>query len=270
MSEEIAIPEGDEELYLAGLDDFDEAEDGTIPRMNILGDGAVFVDSLSGEEHNPLDVILLGMKKQRVLWPATMSDEPGPPLCKSVNPKAGARPGEEFPWEESGFTFDPESEDLLPCTECRLKDWGSHPINDSPWCTEQYVFPAMVEDAGELVPVILTFQRATLTAARKYVQSFARTKTPLFTTWTTITLEQNKRGSVEYATAKLKKADSTEKDDWRGLAEKFRMIEEFLTRVRVDESPVELESVNPAPSRAKIKPPPVSEIDDNDIPFEDE
>ena len=268
MSEDIVIPEDDKELFLAGLDDFDETEDGTIPRMNVVGDGAVFVDSLSGAEHNPLDVILLGMKKQRVLWPATMRDEPGPPFCKAVDPKLGGKPGEEFPWNESGFTFDPESDDLLPCDSCRLKDWGSHPINDSPWCTEQYVFPAMIQEEGQLVPVILTFQRATLTAARKYVQSFARTKTPLFTAWTTISLEQNKRGSVEYATAKFKKSDSTDKDDWRGLAESFRSIESFLTRVR-DDDPAELETaVNPAPSRAKPKPPPVSEIDDNDIPFD--
>ena len=274
MSDELAIPEVEDEFEGLGLDDFDAASDGSIPRFNISGDSNAFIDSLSGEEYNPLRAILLGFKKQRVLWPPTMGEVAEDPWCKSVNPAEGGTPGEKFPWEASGFSLEAHSEgDLVPCDSCLLSKWGSHPDDDkdTPWCTEQFVFPSMVElSDGNIVPAILTFQRSSLAPARRYVQSFARGKkrSPMFTVWTEITLEQNKRGSVKYSVPSFKKDELTAKEEWRDYADTLRQIEAVITTRRTD-SALELPSSEEVTAAISKSSKPVMEIEIDDIPFDE-
>ena len=263
------------EEYLDTIEDFDEATDSGIPRMSIDGPSGQFVDSLSGETFNPLTCIILGMVKQRVLWPLEVADDPAPPLCRAREVKVGGLPGEEFPWAESGF--DPNAfveGDHLDCSSCRLAQWGSRPDGrDTPWCSEQIVMPAMIEVRPDvLAPVLLTFQRSSLGAARKYMQSFARAKIPPFTVWTTITLDTAKRGGVTYAVPTFKKGAPTESDKYRLFGDNFKSAKAYLTR----EATVvpELEGAEVAGELAKASsrptPPPVAEMDDDDIPFEDD
>lgn len=280
MSENTDLYDDD---MLEGLDDFDPEVDGTIPRLQLRGDGAVFVDTLSGEEYPAVDLILLGAVKQRVLWEPEFTGEAVDPLCRArtvPKPKGdrtdeqGGIPGEEFPWAESGLTpEDLSAEGTLDCRDCKLALWDSIPGKEksSPWCAEQWVFPALMKVDGALVPFIVTFQRSSLTNAKKYVQAFGRTRTPMFTVWTHIELEQLKRGTTKYAGVEFKKgAETGTIEDHREFADTFRRIKGFLTARRSDvlelEPPTEVAA---AIGRGSATPPPVAAISEDDVPFED-
>src|SRR5690606_25228480 len=90
-------PVGEE---IDGLEDVD-ASDLSMPRLQIVHEDAVWEDSLSNERFESLDVILLGLIKQRVLWPSEMGEESSAPLCKSYNHTQGF-PGEGFTVQAKG------------------------------------------------------------------------------------------------------------------------------------------------------------------------
>ena len=74
---------------LANPDDFGDVGledvgvgDVIIPRLRIVHDEAVFENNLTKDRYETLDVILLGLAKQRIMW----DDEVGEgdkPMCKS-------------------------------------------------------------------------------------------------------------------------------------------------------------------------------------------
>ena len=234
-STELAVPAG---TAVAGLEDYDPGEDTTsLPRLNIVHADAVFVDSLSGAEYSSLNVILLGLVKQRVLWPAEMGEEGSQPLCKSYNHSQGI-PGEGFPAEASGFDLLVVGDDPLNCDSCKLKDWGAHPTRDTPWCSEQLIMPLLMdpEEDGNWVPAVATFQRSSAKPARQYMSSFVRSKQSLFTTETTLSLSAQKRGTVKYSVAKFVKGEPTPEDAWEEYLSNYLSIAEFLRTPRKPDS----------------------------------
>src|ERR1035437_1593745 len=137
MSTLPAIPDSG----IVGLEDYDPTIDGSTPRLQIIGPDAVFQDSQSGQQWASIRGVVLGRLKQRILWPAEMTDEKAKkPLCKSVDFRMGL-PGEEFPWGPSGFAD--KTVTALDCGACPLKEWDSHPTRDTPWCSEQAVLPLL-------------------------------------------------------------------------------------------------------------------------------
>jgi len=261
-----------------------------VPRINIDHATGEFVDDLSGERTTTLTVVLLGLIKQRVLWPAVMGEDKSPPLCRSYDYKVG-RPGEEFPWEASGFDQGAAPADenglVVPCSSCALKEWGSHPKRDKvPWCQEQFIF-SLVRPVGEggFAPAILTFQRSAMKACKGYVSVFQAAGQPLFTVVTTITLQQESRGTVKYATPSFSKGRETKQDNWPSFAEQSRGIRSFLQSVpekREDDggptpAPVPAAPRPAAPATAapipEREPVPVAVVaptaapEDDDLPF---
>jgi hypothetical protein len=244
-STELAVPTA----APVGLEDFDVAEEGVIPRLSISHTDCEFTDNLSGESFDTLDVVILGLVKQRILWDLEVPEDPTGPLCKSLNFTEGLPDMEHFPLEASGFTT---LESPLPCSSCKLKEWGSHPTRDTPWCGEQHLLIVLMGDAE--VPALLTVQRSALKNSRTYLSSFARSRSPLFTVRTTIELDARRRGSVNYAVPKFKKGDPTDEAKWAEYADTYAQVRSFVsTRPAVDEGEVVVEvtaSVTPDPAPA--------------------
>lgn len=210
-----------------GLEDFGQ-EDMVMPRLNIAHRDAEFEDNLTGQTYKEMRVVLLGLVKQRILWAENVEDGEGP-LCKSYDAKEGL-PTENFPWKASGFEKQDGENIHLPCEQCNLKEWGTHPGRKVPWCSEQFVFPLLMEvpDEGWIAPAILTFQRAGVKAVRQYLSAFKRSNQPLFTVVTKMSLTPNKKGNVEYATPKFQQQDGTPRELWEGFAGHYRQIRDFL------------------------------------------
>lgn len=243
-----------------GLEDFDQSER-VMPTLRIDHDEAKFVDSLSGQEWETLKCVILGRIRQRVLWPATVGDEKQYPLCRSYNYDEG-HPAEDFPWEASGFE---EQTGTLPCENCKLQEWNSHPTREAPWCSEQHTFAALVvTDDDDYIPVLLQVQRSGLKPARTYLSSFANESKPLFTVYTEIKLEAKKRGKNNYAVPKFRRLEQTDQDEHAHFSTTYRGIRTFLQTPRVfgdgddgaevTETPVSAPSTASAPAAARTSP----------------
>lgn len=254
-----------------GLDDFG-VTDAVIPRVTIVHDDGTFKDNLSGQEYEELEVIFLGLIKQRVLWhPVPAEEGSDNPMCKSQDfhfgfPNVDDNPQEKlFPWSESGYDeedFAGEEQIKIACDNCLLKDWGSHPDGKKPYCSEQWTMPMLYNSTPDLeeptwTPAIITFQKTSLKPLKTYLTSFARSKQPVFTKIARIGLDARKRGKTIYQIANFKAVGNTEQENWIEYGEGYREFREFLTadpEVRSDEEEVE-EQPAPAPPKETKRPP---------------
>jgi hypothetical protein len=281
-----AIPDGD----IDGLEDLDDT-DITIPRIVIDHPGGVFKDSQTNETFDSFECIVLGLVKQRALWPPTPEEGEGP-LCRAVDYETG------FPdpakWvvkhngvsaqKQSGFTFAEVEEGKLPCANCGLKEWESHPNNNTPWCSEQFTFPVVrVMDDGSYAPALVTFQKTGLKPAKSYLSGFKTSKRPLYTAITRIDAIHTKKGTVEYVVPSFTKIGESDPSEWPSYSKSLHNIREFITTPRVfeeaettatvqetEEEEVEEtieEPAAPAPKAAAPKEPVVEEDDDDEEPF---
>jgi hypothetical protein len=242
-TEDAKLPAVPGEAMPEGLEDYNPTTDSAMPMLRIKHDTGQFIDGLSGEAINKsgedIEVILLGLIKQRVLWDAEVKDD-AKPLCKSYNFTEGHPDVDTFPVKASGFDRDLiESGATLPCESCKLKEWGSHPNRDTPWCSEQHTFALLVpvghDEDGEVAgwaPALLTVQRSAIKPSKQYLTAFAKSKQPLYTVRTKIGLDQRRRGTVDFAVPKFVRHTATDEADWPDYATAYRAIREFVHRVR--------------------------------------
>lgn len=217
-----------------GLGDFDS---NVIPRLSIDAEG-VFVNNLTNERHAELDVVILGVVKQRVLWPETMGSDGDKPLCRSINGVVGtAGPGRP---DTPGIVT--HADGTFACSTCPLAEWDSHPSRGVPWCSEQLVLPLLIDGA---MPALLTVQRSALKSTNAYISDFKRRKTGAFTHFTKLTLSPMKRGKVDYSVPVFTKANPTDPSLHDGYLLQFRGIREFLTTPRSED-----DTTSPAPATA--------------------
>ena len=262
-----------------GLEDFDPTTDATVPRIKIIHNEGVFKDSQSGEKIPVLRAVLLGLVKSRVLWEPSSDLDDAKPLCKSFDAKIG-HPDitQDFPWDVSGYDEDAAATDdagrlLLPCDSCGLKEWGTDPKGKkAPWCTEQHNFPLMYDAGGDVwVPAILTVQKTGISNSKNYCASFHRAKQPLFTAVTTLTLTQERKGTVDFCTPIFEKGEPTDPEEWEGWKHNFLSIASYLRTPptpRTEETAV----AKPAKKAAKAAParqraPQPEPVDDEEPPF---
>lgn len=236
------MPEGQDlalpSEFETGLEQFDQS-DMTVPRLQIDHKEGEFIDTLTNERFSVLEhVILLGLVKQRILWPEHV-DEGDTPMCKSADHSVGypntsdeIKREKRFPWADSGFRqADFEGDHpALPCEGCKLKEWGSHPDGKKPYCAEVYTFPLLYDPHGngQYVPAIVQFQKTGLKKTKDYLSGFARGNSPLFVAVTKIELELNKRAGNVFSTPKFTKVGQTEQDDWREYSTTFTGMRKFL------------------------------------------
>ena len=227
-----------------GLEDVD-ASDLSIPRLQIVHSEGVFKNNLTNEEFSEGEFIILGLVKQRVMWPDEVDEGTGgKPLCKSPDHKTGfanvdmSLPADKrFPWATSNFPgpekFPAHGDNMvkLPCASCKFKDWNSDGKNSKPPCSEQWTLPVQYRAAGTEAwsPALLTLQRSGLKPAKSYITSFAASKTPAFTVITRIGLNTQKRGAVTYSTPTFRKVSESDPEQWLDHSASFRQIKEFIT-----------------------------------------
>lgn len=303
-----------------GLEDFDQS-DMSMPRIGIEHHDAKFKHSLTGETFETIRVIILGLHKSRILWNSMDASKEGdPPLCKSPNMTNGfplmdpELPSDRnFPWDATKFdpsdarplstSFGP-TQPSLTCKTCNLKDWGSDPSGNKPWCSEEYTLPILWQDEDDAWnPALFTVKRSGLKAAREYITPFAAKGAPVFQVVTDISLDQDRRGSVKFCRPVFTKVGRTNPADWDGYSESFKNSKAFLGQLpmpreeeEVPEGDVKnnddaidgqvVEESAPAPAakkepeeqvfstRGKVKQPPAPqpkaagnvEIDDDDEP----
>lgn len=246
-----ALPEEDMSI---GLEDFDQS-DQIMPTLRINHEEGVWEDGLSGEKFAVLDIIALGLIKQRVLWEPEVEENSKGPLCRSYDFTNGHPDISRFPWSAAPNFAVPAvgvEHTVLPCEECPLKEWGSHPKRDTPWCSEQHTF-AVLQRVGEdsLAPALLTVQRSAIKPSKTYLTSFARSKTALFTVWTRIELDHRKRGTVNFAVPKFVKGQATPQEEWPYYAQTYRDVREFVQTPRFSDAEDEIETTPPgAPATA--------------------
>lgn len=227
--------------FETGLEEFG-MEDMVIPRLSIVHKEGEFKDSLTNEQFSKINIIILGLVKQRVLWHTKVDDDDWP-MCRSADHNTGIpnlsddQPKEKrFPWDKSGFDpahypADDEGRIRLPCSGCQLKEWGSHPDGKKPYCSEQFTLPVLYDprEDDNWVPAIMTFQKTGLKPLKSYLSSFARSKTAAFSAVTEVTLTLQKKGSTDYSTPNFKRVGDTDDVDWREYSTNFRTMKEFLT-----------------------------------------
>lgn len=234
------VPANVEDLS-TGLEEFG-VEDMVTPRLTILHREGLFEDSLTKQKYETLNVVILSLAKQRILWPDHM-DEGDMPMCRSTDHKTGypnleltAKPAEkQFPWENSNFNptdYPPDADGQirLPCAGCNLKEWGSDPDGKKPWCAEQFTLAVLYDpfQNNEWVPAILTFQKTSLKPLRNYLTSFARSSTPAFQVYTEVGLDLLKRGQNPYSVAKFKMGSQTNPEEWAEYSIQGRGMQNFL------------------------------------------
>lgn len=237
-----------------GLEDFDTTDVVAPPRINIVHADGQFEVSTTKETFSELDVIFLGLVKQRIMWhPDIPAGDAPPPMCKSTDFQHGFPEQDEevaadyrFPWEASNLTKDnlilniePNAKPALKCSDCKFKEWGTDPKGDRPWCSEDWVLPLLYRATdGSWQPAIISFKRSSLKNAKQYMGAFATSRMPLWSTVTKLTLDLNKRGSVRYSTPKFQRTEQTDQSVWPEYLDQFRSVREYLRaypKVRSDE-----------------------------------
>jgi len=251
---------------IVGLEDVDST-DIAMPILKIDHANGKYIDSLSGESFDDLDVILLGLIKGRIMWPAEVGEGDNPPLCKSYDFEVG-HPGEDFPYTAAGLAVAPAEGETLTCATCPLKEWGSNPKGETPWCSEQHTFALLMnpDDEGFGSPAILTVQRSAIKASRAYLSSFARTRQPLFVVHTTLSLDAKRRGSVAYAVPKFVRGIATPEAMAGEYANTYLSIRDFVQTPRVREESDGSGDASATTASAAPRPAPAP-LDDDEMPF---
>lgn len=280
-----------------GLEDVG-VSDVVIPRLQIIHDEALIKNNLSSETFDKLDVILLGLVKQRVMWDEEVGVAGSRPLCKSPDFEHGfpnladdVPKDKRFDWSQSNFNpedFPPEKGlngmVTLPCAQCVFKEWDKQGWKNPP-CAEQHTYPLLyTTDEGESwAPALFTTQKTGIKPSRQYISSFAQTKTPMFTVHTELSLVLQSRGTVKYSTPSFKRKGQTERENWTEYGNQYRSIREFIRQAprRQDDEeepaassnentpPAATPAATPAaaPAAAPAAPAPAAPAGDDDLPF---
>jgi hypothetical protein len=255
-----------------GMEDIG-ASDLVLPILKINHKDNGFQDSLTNEVKNPLRVVILGIVKQRILWPPEPGAEGEGPICRSYNFTSGIPDPDKFlrqvesaKGHPTGFARELiEAHGPLACGSCPLKDWGTHPRGDKPWCDEQWTVPLLVVgDDDSFSPALISFQRTSIKPIKNYVTSFASRKVPLYTSFTRIEGVQQFKGSNPYTVPRFVKEDDTDATMWPQFSSTYANIRAFIMTPRSfrdeDDAPV---APAPAPNGTPApRPAATSEVTD--------
>lgn len=259
------LPDASQFAGQTGLEDFDTS-DAVLPRIKIEHTEGVWSDNLSGNKYDTLRFICLGLVKQRVLFHHNVEDG-DVPMCKSSDhnygyPNPDAPQKKSFPWEQSGFDpndfpVDEQGLRALPCDGCQLKEWGSNPANENPYCSEQWTLPIYYDTDPELTglwaPAILTLQKSSIKPIRTYLTGFAQSNQPPFLAIGRATLKVNQRGSVIYSIPSFVKEGESPRERWEEFSTQYGEMATFLKRPptrEIDAPAAPASNVNTPPPQA--------------------
>lgn len=262
-----AVPEDEEDF--TGLEDFSD-DDFRTPRLKIGHKGPIaqkFVNTLTQETYDFLDVVILCMVKGRIKWNTEVEDD-AIPQCKSVDHKIGfptleaKDPDNLFPWADSNYEpedmqADAEGRAHLTCSGCQFKEWQRKGTkNKPPPCNEQHNYAVMLVDTGETF--ILTLQKSGLSASTRYAASFKQRKVGLFTKITRISLKGESRAGNEYSVPVFASLDDSDPMAHGDYATQGRSLRQYLLmppRVDGDE---DTQPANVQAAQPNTGPPPAA------------
>lgn len=241
-----------------GLEDIDAA-DLVMPVYKMDHDNKCWVDSLTNQQFPVIRGIVLGVLKQRILWPADPGVAGETPICRAYDLETGYPDEDKFKVrlvrDTSGFTNEQIETGVLPCESCNLKEWGTHPKGDGPWCNEQYTTPILVlDDEGGITAAVISHQRTALKPLKGYITSFASRRKPFYTAVTTIGLTQMKKGTSEYVIPKFIIGEESDSDFWQDFSSRWAQTKAFLGSPRgrqPDAEPAQETPRQSAPAAAK-------------------
>jgi hypothetical protein len=238
------------EEYGTGIEDLED-EVGMVPRIGINHPGGTFKDSLSGEEFPEIIGVPLGVFKQRVFWPAELDGSSKKPMCKSNDAKTGypnmdLEKDGGFPWSEApGLDPNTQPKDeydrpVIDCSSCPFAQWGKNAKtgkNTPPPCKERHTYPFIynreTQGGGYEAPYmesgIISFQGSGIKPSKMYVAAFVRNKLPLYAAVVRISLDVNKRGTVDYSVPKFTKIADVPSGEWEVYARDLPEMRKFLT-----------------------------------------
>lgn len=261
MSTDVAVPGG---TGIDGLDDV-QSSDLTMPIFRLDHEKMKLVDGLTNQEFDSLSVIALGVVKARIMWPAEPGVAGEGPVCRAYDLDTGHPDPDKWTkvvLSASGFDRAAVEAGDLPCANCNLKEWGSHPKGDGPWCNEQWTTPILVlnEDGG-FMPALISHQRTGIKPLRNYITGFVGRSKPLYTARTILSVIAAKKGTAEYATLKWQLAEESDPGEWANYSAHFASIRTFLTTPRKSRAEHDAEkstetSANPANANTPPETPP--------------
>lgn len=230
-------------LGIDGMEDI-QAGDLAMPIFKIDHDEGKWVDSLTNQTFDSLTGVVLGVVKTRILWPAEPGAAGDTPICRSYDVGPDGEGGTGYPDEEkfgakvvlstSGFTRADLDAGTLNCADCKLKDWGSHPKSDAPWCNEQWSTPILIpNDEGGYMPAIIPHQRTAIKPLKAYITGFAGRKKPFYTATTRIELVAMKKGTAPYFVPKFILSGDSDPDMWAEFSMNLSSIRHFLMTPRL-------------------------------------
>jgi hypothetical protein len=238
------VPAG---TYDTGLDDLTPA-DLVVPRLRIKHKDGVFEDSATGEQIPKLVCVILGLVRQRTLFHHNVEDD-DLPMCKSPDYQIGypnlnpAKSTKAFPWELAQLNpadFPPQEDGttMLPCENCNLKTWGTHPLGDKPYCAEQHTLPLYyapsIEQlrAGEFAAALISLQKTSIPPSKRYLGTFKQKGVGAYTAITEISLNQQRRGQTDFCVPIFKRLGDTDPENWPEYSEHYAGIRAFLVSAR--------------------------------------
>lgn len=249
-----------------GLDDMTQA-DLSIPRLQIVNKKGVFRDSLANNEIAAMNVIVLGLVKQRTLWPARVGETTAKPMCRSNDHVVGfvnqKQPEHPFPYQLAELSQPnvlPRDDGQLTfnCADCKLKEWGSHPMGDKPYCNEVWALPLLMDPYGNnnYLPAVLNLSKTNIGPAKAYLGGFKASESAAFTAYTQISLQLLKRGDNEYSNIQFKRVGNTDSVNWAEWGSLYMEMRAFLNqepRVFEEDTPA---GPPPAPQPMAAQPTP--------------
>ena len=222
-----------------GLGDFSLAEDGVLARISIDHNVGKWKTNLNEEDRfDSLTVVLLGLVRQRIMWESEMSDEIEGPLCKSNDATTGHPDQTRFPFDKSAVAPGTQT---IDCASCPLKEWGSAPKGDAPWCSVLLTMPLLLLMGGAdgepiWMPATFSAQRTGIKPAKSYITQFKANNKPLFSVMTNLTLMPVKTKGRTYAVPQFTRGEVTELDSYPWYFEQYKSMRNFLTAApRTDE-----------------------------------
>lgn len=235
-SSEVAVQQ-DQGGPPVGLGDMN-AGDLSIPRLQIINKAGLFKDSLSNTEFKQIPTIILGLVKQRTLWPDKVGTTTSKPMCRSNDFEIGfvnmKQPDHPFPWAQSGLGQQhvlPREDGQLTfkCSDCSLKTWKGQ---EKPPCNEVWTIPLLMDpyQNGSWVPAVLNLSKTNIPLIKKYLGGFVATNDAAFTAVTWMELQLLKRGDNDYSNIVLKRGEKTDSGMWGEWTDLYMEMREFLTQ----------------------------------------
>ncbi len=232
--------------YMTGLEDLDTSTL-AMPRVQVQHKVGTFKDAMTGEEFPEMKGIMLGLIKQRVMWPKDQIDG-GKPMCKSNDalngyPLMEGDPDNVFPWEDAPgldpnqIPKDEHGRLVIPCASCPFAQWTKDRKGKSvpPRCAERYTLPFLytTDDDWKIgEPLdragIVAFQGSGIKPSKDYLGSFARSKKPVYSAYSAVRLEQRQRGSVDYSVPVFTRLGTVDETDWPDLSDALSETREML------------------------------------------